>query len=342
MEVLSEINWQLILMIALTSAVVSYIGDVLGMKLGKRRISLFGLRPKHTSTVITVLTGVAVAAVTLVVMALASGQVRHAFFGVNYLDRRISQLTVDVRDRQYQLEEMELEVMGAKNELAKLTEESNVLRKGLDEMKAGRVVAFGGELLSQTVIESGADESRVAAAMDSLIELAESYLRRTIRGGANDLPDTKVAISDAERAKVVAELASSQSRKVLRLYSPANVVMGQSVDGVVDTLDSSLIYRSGDLLMSRAAPAGLDTNEAGDALYTMLRQLNRSAVQAGVMPDPISGTVGNLETGEFYEIADRIADGAQEKDIKIYAARDIYSEGPVAVRVEVFPRGAGK
>ncbi|MDR3321892.1 MAG: DUF3084 domain-containing protein [Synergistaceae bacterium] len=57
----SEFNWQLIFIIVAISAVVTYVGDVLGMRIGKKRISLLGMRPRYTSTVITTFTGIAVA-----------------------------------------------------------------------------------------------------------------------------------------------------------------------------------------------------------------------------------------------------------------------------------------
>ncbi|NLG94581.1 MAG: DUF3084 domain-containing protein, partial [Acetomicrobium flavidum] len=72
---LSELNWELVVSLVVISALVAYIGDILGMKLGKRRISLFGMRPKYTSRFITVVTGILITLVTLFVMAMASDTV---------------------------------------------------------------------------------------------------------------------------------------------------------------------------------------------------------------------------------------------------------------------------
>lgn len=43
---------------------IAYIGDLLGRRLGKKRLSVFGLRPKHTAILLTVVTGVLIAAFT--------------------------------------------------------------------------------------------------------------------------------------------------------------------------------------------------------------------------------------------------------------------------------------
>src|SRR3954470_8253480 len=43
---------------------IAYVGDLLGRRLGKKRLSVFGLRPKHTAILLTIVTGVLIAGVT--------------------------------------------------------------------------------------------------------------------------------------------------------------------------------------------------------------------------------------------------------------------------------------
>src|SRR5438067_13403178 len=57
---------------------IAYVGDLLGRRMGKKRLSLFGLRPRHTAVVFTVITGMVIAALTLGVLMLASVGVRVA------------------------------------------------------------------------------------------------------------------------------------------------------------------------------------------------------------------------------------------------------------------------
>lgn len=333
LEMLSEINWQLIMIIAVTSAVVSYVGDHLGKKIGKKRISLFGMRPRSTSTVITLLTGVAVALITLASASYTSGRVRHAFFGVNYLDRQISQLNIDLRDRQYKLDDMEMEVFSAREELDRLKAESEGLRRSLDEMKDGVVIAAGGELLAQTVIDGDINATKVERAITELIEAAEKKLKQADQHTEHTV-STEVTVSEEERAKIM-DHSSSSPRKVLRLVAPSNIVLGQTVDGVVRIFDSRLIYTSGDLLIARSESETLSSSDSVDVVYALLRQINRRAVRDGVLPDPITGAVGILEGQEFYDAADRLASMPGDREIAFYAANDIYTEGPVNVRVEI-------
>jgi len=88
-------NWSLIFSLVALSAVVAYVGDRLGMRIGKRRISVLGLRPKHTSSVVTAFTGVLITVVTLGVLSATSDTVRFTM----YLQR--SRYAVHPRDALY-------------------------------------------------------------------------------------------------------------------------------------------------------------------------------------------------------------------------------------------------
>ena len=61
---------KILIIIALMGGLIAYMGDKLGTKVGKRRMSLFGLRPKHTSIIVTIVTGLLVAAATVGVLSL--------------------------------------------------------------------------------------------------------------------------------------------------------------------------------------------------------------------------------------------------------------------------------
>jgi len=51
----------LIAVLAIMGGAIAYIGDKLGTRVGKRKLSIFGLRPKHTSIIVTIITGILIA-----------------------------------------------------------------------------------------------------------------------------------------------------------------------------------------------------------------------------------------------------------------------------------------
>ena len=82
---------RLIIILAVVGGLIAFIGDKLGSKIGKKKLSVFGLRPYYTSVLMTVITGVLIAATTIIVMAISSDSARTAMFGMERFAGRIEQ-----------------------------------------------------------------------------------------------------------------------------------------------------------------------------------------------------------------------------------------------------------
>src|SRR5690606_8633963 len=80
---------RLILILAVLGGISAYLGDRIGLRVGRRRLTLFGLRPKHTSVLITILTGILIVAVSLAVLSIASEDVRTALFRMRELQEAL-------------------------------------------------------------------------------------------------------------------------------------------------------------------------------------------------------------------------------------------------------------
>ena len=85
---------------------IAFLGDRVGMKVGKKRLSLFGLRPKYTSMIITVLTGFFIAGLTLLILTVLSEYARTAIFRLQAIEHelktatsQVQQLTVEIADK---------------------------------------------------------------------------------------------------------------------------------------------------------------------------------------------------------------------------------------------------
>lgn len=75
---MTTLTLSLILVMLLTSALSAVIGDQLGRKIGKKKWSIFTLRPRHTSTVLTMLISMTAAMGALGILLLVSSTVRMA------------------------------------------------------------------------------------------------------------------------------------------------------------------------------------------------------------------------------------------------------------------------
>jgi hypothetical protein len=81
-----------ILFIAALAGAIAYVGDRVGHQVGRKRLTLFGVRPRYTSTIVAVGTGVMIALAITVGAILASQEVRLAFFKLSSVNQEIETL----------------------------------------------------------------------------------------------------------------------------------------------------------------------------------------------------------------------------------------------------------
>lgn len=121
----------LILVLIITGGAIAFIGDHLGSKVGKKKLSVLGLRPKHTSILVTIITGVCITTLTLGVMTVSSENVRTALFGMEKLNRSMEQAKNDLVQASAELAQAKAEQDKAVQDLANTKEEL----LGLQEQK---------------------------------------------------------------------------------------------------------------------------------------------------------------------------------------------------------------
>jgi len=77
---------------------VAYVGDRVGHQVGRRRLSLFGIRPRYTSTIVAIATGMIIALVVSLAAIFASQEVKTAFFKLTSINAQIAELQARQRD----------------------------------------------------------------------------------------------------------------------------------------------------------------------------------------------------------------------------------------------------
>ena len=133
----------LIFVLEITGGAIAFIGDRLGTKVGKKKMSIFGLRPRHTSILVTIVTGVMITTTTLGVMSIMSENVRMALFGMEKLNRSMQQAKSELAEASAQLamakseqDKIQSELDDTKKELSGLEEQKNRLEAQTQELQA--------------------------------------------------------------------------------------------------------------------------------------------------------------------------------------------------------------
>jgi uncharacterized protein (DUF3084 family) len=115
----------LILAILVLGGLLATLGDRLGTKVGKARLSLFNLRPKQTATVVTIITGTIISASTLGILFATSKSLR---VGIFQLDEKLKEL----RQARQELTEVTLQKTQVEQQLAQAQKEQSQAQKKLD------------------------------------------------------------------------------------------------------------------------------------------------------------------------------------------------------------------
>lgn len=395
-ELLKEINWNLIGTLVLVSALVAWVGDIVGMKLGKKRITFMNLRPKHTSRIISVLTGVGIAMITLFAISAASEPVRTALFSMNYVQNQINSLTAELQKNRGSLQDMELELFASRgdlsekqlelqiveekladgtknlktakakllameaqmafaekeqNTLIKLNEkleqdskklsasvsemqrESEKLKEGIQRLREGRIAALTGEVLSQGVVDNTTITPYYAEQIiDRLKDEACALL--AYRFGKKK-EDIKPPVLDEKSSAAVKKniVSDSSARWLLRMTAQSNAVEGEPVMVRVDSFRTKRIYNAGEVLYECPVKAGTPRVELEETVFRALKDLNAKAAREGVMREPLTGNIGSVDTAELMNTLEAFDDSKTDKTLRIVTANDIYSEGPLRIRV---------
>jgi len=86
----------LIIALVAVSGLIAYVGDILGRRLGRKRLSIFGLRPRHTAIAISVLAGMLITLFTLAVAMAVNQNVKDGFLNMERMRRQQRDLSRDV------------------------------------------------------------------------------------------------------------------------------------------------------------------------------------------------------------------------------------------------------
>jgi len=119
-------GYTLILAILILGGIIATLGDRIGTKVGKARLSMFNLRPRDTATLVTIATGGMISASTLGILLLLSGQLRDGLF-------RLESIRSELASSQDQKQKVESELSAAKNEQEKAQQRLEQINKSLSQ-----------------------------------------------------------------------------------------------------------------------------------------------------------------------------------------------------------------
>lgn len=121
-----------ILLLLCLGGSAAYIGDRVGMAVGRNRLTIFGLRPKYTSRIVTIITGVIIVSLTMTSLLLISHSARQSLFGLEELQSTVAHLAGQVSSLERHQQSLILESEALQEQNVALRDEN----EGLEQRRA--------------------------------------------------------------------------------------------------------------------------------------------------------------------------------------------------------------
>ncbi|HEY9653535.1 MAG TPA: DUF3084 domain-containing protein [Coleofasciculaceae cyanobacterium] len=125
----------LILAILVLGGAIATLGDRIGTKVGKARLSLFNLRPRKTATVVTILTGSLISASTLGILFGLSESLRDGIFELDNILRQLRHARGEIEDVNNQKRQVERELEQTRTEQTQVQQRLNLTNRNFEQAK---------------------------------------------------------------------------------------------------------------------------------------------------------------------------------------------------------------
>lgn len=295
---------------ALIAGWIAYLGNQVGRKIGRKKMSVLGMRPRHTSIFITTLTGSLIAVITLTLFAIFSEPVREILRGTRALEERLSILQQEVAIREKQLRE-------------------------------GRIVWGIGSPILLGTLNPALSSEQLRAQINAALSAANSLSIARNNEIASQMkepplaPDTQLLQSEPDNIdNLLQELSTASNVTGLRVVAAKNCLYKDEVPVHLETMPVTRIFREGEEVASRS----VNPNNPQLLLewYGFLEEMKIRALRKGMIQ--INDSLGGEITGDaFLQMVAELSKLKGQGRLVAVANRDLYQTSRLDVRIEVKP-----
>ncbi len=213
-------GWLLILSLLVLGGILSTLGDRLGTRVGKARLSIFNLRPKSTAVLITVFTGSIISAISFAIMVAFNSQLRVGLF---------------------ELEDIQAKINNSEKELKKL-------EKNLFALRSGDVVISSGQsLVTRTIKIDKKDE--IKKEIESLLQQANLYAFNLAK--TNKSKYRRILLIRKDHIESLEKIIADRRSWVVSIKSAGNILRGENyVYAFPEAILNKNITRRGEIIAS--------------------------------------------------------------------------------------------
>lgn len=272
------------LVLIVMGGIIAFLGDRIGSKVGKKRMTLFGLRPKYTSVIVTIISGVLISFSTVAVMAVVNENVRVALFGLSKLQAQMNDLNQEIKVKNRELEKGKSQLEARNKEYEDVTKKSEETSRELDRVESQRIY-MERELTS---VQDAYDEAQAG------VEQSAQEIR--------DLEKTKEELNS--NITVL-----NQEKKTL-------------LDNIYALRESQVVMQAGQVLTSVTVDEKMTKDQSVKVLESVLNDINNMLKQQMNITDDNVNLI-RVSQSDFDEAVQQLTGAKHKKLVRIVAAQNL-------------------
>ncbi len=225
-------GWLLILSLLVLGGILSTLGDRLGTRVGKARLSIFNLRPKSTAVLITVFTGSIISSISFAIMVAFNSQLRVGLF---------------------ELEGIQAKIKDSEKELKKL-------EKNLFAFRSGDVVISSGQTLVTKTLKIDKKDD-IKKEIESILQQANFYAFNLAK--TNKSKFRRILLIRKDHIENLEKLIADRRSWVVSIKSAGNILRGENyVYAFPEVRLNKIITRKGEAIATENISLASSDSEA--------------------------------------------------------------------------------
>ena len=255
--------WILIIFLILLGGLIAPFGDLLGTKIGKARFSILKLRPKKTATIVTVITGGFISAISIGLLILVSEEFRQRLF-------------VDIPFLQKTLDESKKALLPLQQERKKLEEKIRIKEKQLNKLKSdikefrrGNIVIQRGQTLFIAQVTSNPN---IKLELGKIYNSADKYVQKIVIPSKKEVKN--ILLWRPSDISEIENVTTKGGDWIILVKSATNVLRGDNFVFVYpELLQNKTIVRKGEIITSEILEnKDFDYKNINSKIKTLMRK----------------------------------------------------------------------
>lgn len=328
---------QAILIVIIVSGLISFAGDRTGHFIGRKRLSVFNLRPRHTAIAITIITGSLIAVFTGTILFALSSDVRTAVFGLDKLKKNISESNKELENIRKDKERMLADIdrlnktlEDSRKEIASLQKTREKMSKEISTARSGHLLYSVGDIVTSTVIDIAGGRDEVEGKLAAILLNTDGAIKKAIGGNREHY----VSMPTKELDEAVSFLSGKSGSAVIRLVAASNVILGEEIPVHFEIFENVQAFKNGEVILFDNINGSKTSAEIEEKIKELLSKVNEKAIEKGMLPGP-DGSVGTIPYSRIFEVAKTIKASGKTVRVSVISLRDTFSTGPLEIELSI-------